>query len=98
MLLDRDIERAADFLRRLHGFDAHRVAACRASQLLREGEINAGELWLRIATRLSMPPVSPPIAAVAVEVRPTGAVNTAVGVAARSLLDHLVGALDEPAV
>jgi hypothetical protein len=59
MLLDRDLERAADFLRRLHGFNAHRVAAFRANQLLREGETNAGELWLQIATRLSMPPGVP---------------------------------------
>jgi len=43
----------------LHGFDAHHVAAFRANQLFREGEANAGELWLRLATRLSMPPLIP---------------------------------------
>jgi hypothetical protein len=56
MLTDRDIERAADLLFNLHGFSAHRVAAFRVNQLMREGEINAAELWLRIATRLSLPP------------------------------------------
>ena len=55
MLTDRDIERAAGFLFNLHGLNAHRVATCRAAQLLRDGEHNAAMIWLRIATRLSIP-------------------------------------------
>jgi hypothetical protein len=54
MLSERDdLEYAADLLLRSHGFKAHRVAASRAYQFLREGETSTGEFWLRIATRLS---------------------------------------------
>ena len=55
MLTERDIERAASFLFDLHGLNAHRIAAFRTTQLLRDGEINAARIWLRIATRLSIP-------------------------------------------
>jgi len=55
MLTERDIERAASFLFNLHGLNAYRVAAFRVSTLLRDGESNAACIWLRIATRLSIP-------------------------------------------
>jgi hypothetical protein len=54
--LDRDVERAAKWLRGKHGTGAAEVALARARELEFNGDLQAAETWRRVARAINRLP------------------------------------------